>query len=90
MIPRTPNRRLNTTGSISRNDTSRNSLNTSSVSVTLYPKCNKKKQHAKEMMNLICLTSTCKNQGPICTMCKSSDHSGHNVMPIKAFLSKLL
>ena len=90
MRPARASTRLNTTGSISRPDTSRSSLNSSMVSVTLYPRCNIKKQHAKEMMNLVCLSQTCKNNGPICSMCKSSDHSTHIVLPIKGFLTKLL
>ena len=55
-----------------------------------YPKCNKKKEHAQEMLNLICLSQNCRNKGLFCSMCKSSEHSGagHSVVPFKMFLGK--
>lgn len=55
---------------------------------TFYPKCNLKKEHQKESLNMICLTKTCKYHGPICGLCKK-EHSGHNVVTIKNFLSSI-
>lgn len=37
-------------------------------------------------MNLICLTETCKNRGPICVACRSGEHQGHFVVTFKKFL----
>ncbi len=54
-----------------------------------YPKCEIKKQHNKDLLNLVCLTSTCKNKGVICSVCKSESHLKHNVIPIKTFLSQV-
>lgn len=53
-----------------------------------FPKCNLKKEHQKESLNMICLTKTCKFHGPICALCKKQ-HSGHNVVTIKTFLSSI-
>ena len=36
-----------------------------------FPKCEAKKQHNKDALNLVCLTNICKNKGVICSMCKS-------------------
>jgi hypothetical protein len=55
-----------------------------------YPKCDRKKEHAKEVLNFLCLTPNCKARGLMCVLCKSSsDHSGHNVQPLKTFLTRL-
>lgn len=51
----------------------RSSRATSLIEVTdktFYPKCNIKKDHQKESLNMICLTKTCKYHGPICGLCK--------------------
>lgn len=37
-----------------------------------YPKCERKKEHTKESLNFVCITSTCKNRGLICVQCKST------------------
>lgn len=87
--PKPLNNRSTASSHSSRQDRSRTEMSLSSISTTSYPKCIHKKQHAKEMMNLICLTPTCKNRGPICSLCKTSEHSSHVIIPIKTFLTKL-
>jgi hypothetical protein len=55
-----------------------------------YPKCDKKKEHAKESLNFVCLSANCKARGLICVQCKSGgEHNGHNIQPLKLFLVKL-
>ncbi len=55
----------------------------------MYPHCDYKKDHAKESLSLVCLTSDCPKKGVICSMCKIREHSGHTVVTMKAFLSKV-
>ena len=55
-----------------------------------YPKCDKKKEHSKESLNYICLSLQCKSRGLLCVQCKSTpEHSGHNVQPLRVFVSKM-
>lgn len=55
-----------------------------------YPKCDKKKEHAKESLNYICLSPQCKFRGLLCVQCKSAaEHSGHNIQPLRVFISKM-
>ena len=69
------------------------SLNTSNTFSTAtkakYPKCEVKKQHQKDILNLVCLSSNCKSKGVLCSMCKAEEHSKHHVMPAKTFLAKV-
>ena len=56
----------------------------------MYPKCDRKKEHAREAMSFICLSSNYKLRGLICAQCKTShDYAGQNVQPVKTFLGRV-
>lgn len=54
-----------------------------------YPRCERKKEHHKESLNLVCLSPQCKLRGLCCLQCKTTEHHGHLVQPLRTFLNKL-
>ena len=70
--------------------TSRNASILSNSEKILYPKCDRKKEHAREAMSFICLSPNIKLRGLICAHCKNSaEFAGQNVQPVKTFLTRM-
>ena len=69
---------------------SRNASVLSNSEKLLYPKCDRKKEHAREAMSFICLSPNLKLRGLICALCKTSaEFAGQNVQPVKTFLGRM-
>ena len=54
-----------------------------------YLECIEGKSHEGEKLNFVCIDLKCKENGLICSVCRSETHKNHKVMPLKMFLSDL-
>ena len=54
-----------------------------------YMECTHDKSHQGECLNLVCLNESCFHRSLICSMCKNTEHKGHNIKPLKFYLSDL-
>lgn len=54
-----------------------------------YLNCDKGDLHEGEALNYICLDNKCTDKGIMCSICLNQNHSKHNHMPLKIFLSQI-
>lgn len=45
--------------------------------------------HTGEVMNLVCVDSTCSKRGLICPVCRMKNHDEHQILPLKLFLDEV-
>lgn len=54
-----------------------------------YSQCQGGDLHTGELMNMVCVDSSCQHRGLICPICRMETHETHYILPLKSFLQQV-